>query len=433
MTAPIRAAVDGDATELAVRMVVAPIAGLFEPGDDGAIGERRVFSAGTVLGRIRGPGTEVDVASFCPGFLVRMLAHHGERVRAGQPLAWVHPVPDAPTGGARAARTSTPTGDDPRPASPAPILPLRFLGVGAALPDQVVSNDDLAARLDTSDEWIRSRTGIATRHVAGVDESTTSLAVRAAREALRAADLLPAAVELVVVATMTPDSPCPSTAARVAAELGIEVAAFDINAACSGFGHALHTVAALVGAGPARTALVIGAERMSTIVDPEDRHTAVLFGDGAGAVVVADGGNGSGILAADLGGAPSALAVLEVPVGQRHLRMDGPELYRRATRALAASARSALEQAGAGPDDVDLWIPHQANARIITAVTERLGIPAERVVVDLADRANTSGASIPLALASAVAEGRLRPRHRVLVSAIGAGLGWTSLYLRWGA
>lgn len=320
------------------------------------------------------------------------------------------------------------------PATSVPTFALRVAGLGTALPRRRITNDDLAATLDTSDAWISSRTGIRARRVAGSEESTVALATGAARRALVAGGVEPDAVDLLVVATSTPDSPCPSTAARVASKLGVAAGGFDLNGACTGFVHALHTAAALLADPGIGTALVIGAERYLSLVDPDDRATAVLFGDGAGAALIVgtDAGPGApGILAADLGGDPTGVPVLEVPPGRAHLRMDGPELFRRATRGLVASATAALARAGATANDVDLYVAHQANARIIGAASGRLGIPVDRVVFDMGERANTSAASVPLALDAAVASGTLRPGMQVLISAIGAGLGWSTLLLRW--
>ena len=424
MSAVVEAGPDGDGIRLDVRMVVAPCAGIFRPAPAGDVTtEAELVVAGTVLGWVEGPGMQAEVASFCRGFLVRMLAQPGERVRAGQPLAWVHP-----------ADAVVPRAVAPDPLRLRPTLPARFLGIGGHVPDRRLTNDDLAQELDTTDSWIVERTGIHARRVAGPTETTTELAAAAARRALADADLDAGQVDLVVVATATPDSACPSTASRVAAALGVEAGGFDLNAACCGFVHALHAAIALASDGSVSTVLVIGVDRFTTLVDPADRNTAVLFGDGAGAVVVGSTTGtpgGCGILGSDLGGSP-APRVLEVPPGAPHLRMDGPELYRRATRALAASGRGALDAAGASPSDVDLWVPHQANARIISAAAERLGIDEGRVVVDVAERANTSAASVPLALASARADGRLVDGAIVLLSAVGAGLDWTSLLLRWG-
>ncbi|MEO6989133.1 MAG: beta-ketoacyl-ACP synthase III [Aquihabitans sp.] len=317
-----------------------------------------------------------------------------------------------------------------------PVFGLRMLGLGSSVPDTRVTNADLAERLDTDDQWIRDRTGIHARRVAAIGESTLTLAAEAGQRAIADAGLTAADIDLVVVATATPVSPCPSTASRVVATLGLACGGFDLNGACTGFVHALHTAAALLVDPSLATILVIGADRFTTLVDPDDRSTAVLFGDGAGAVVVgatAAEAGGSGILGTDVGGDHTGVGVLEVPPGDPWVAMDGPELFRRATRGLVASANRALDRAGATGSDVDLYVPHQANARIIAATADRLGLDPATVVYDLAERANTSAASIPLALDAAHQAGRLQPGMRVLISGIGAGLGWSSLYLRWGA
>jgi len=315
-------------------------------------------------------------------------------------------------------------------------LACRLTGFGAALPARRETNDDLAAHLDTSDAWIRTRTGIAARHVA-VAESTSDLAIAAALEALADADVAPADLDLIVVATSTPDSACPATAARVAAALDTPAAAFDINGACTGFVHALAVASSLLGVGALgdrgdRLALVVGADRYRSLTDPADRTTTVLFGDGAGAAVLRTGDHhGAGLLGLDLRGDPDGLAALQVRPDARWLHMDGPEVFRRAVRSLVSSAGSALERAGVAAGDVDRFIPHQANVRIVDAVAGRLGIAADRVELDLVDRANTSAASIPLALHSAVRGGRLQADDRVLLGAVGAGMGAGSVLLRW--
>lgn len=317
----------------------------------------------------------------------------------------------------------------------APRLPARILGLGAALPARRVTNHDLADRLDTTHAWIVGRTGIHARRVAAADETTTTLATRAASAALADAGCAPSRVDLVVVATATPDSTCPSTAARVAAALDLRAGGYDVNAACCGFVHALHGAMALLADTSLSTILVIGADRFTTLTDPADRGTAVLFGDGAGAVLIgrtpAEPG-APGMLGSDLGGDPRSLDVLETRPGDRYLSMDGPELFRRATRGMVASASGALGRAGMTAGDLDLFVPHQANARIIGAAADRLGVERSRVVVDVAEHANTSAASIPLALDAAHHDGRLPDGAHVLLSSVGAGLGWASLLLRWG-
>lgn len=322
----------------------------------------------------------------------------------------------------------------PHPGGAVPCFPLRVAGLGAAVPDQRVTNDDLAEHLETSDEWISARTGIRARRVAGAGETTVTLASEAGRRALAASGVVNDQVDLVLVATSTPDSACPATAARVGAQLGLRASGFDVNGACSGFVHAFHTAAALLADPSIAVALVIGAERYLSIIDPDDRGTAILFGDGAGAAVLTRGTadpGAPGVLATDMGGDSTGLGVIEVPPGQQYLTMDGPELFRRAIRGLVASATTTLARAGATGADVDLYVPHQANARIVTAAAGRLGIPEKKVVLDMAERANTSAASIPLALERAERSGTLRPGMRVLVSGIGAGLSWSTLYLRW--
>ncbi len=315
-----------------------------------------------------------------------------------------------------------------------PRLAFAVAGIGVALPTKRVTNRDLGASMDTDHAWIVGRTGIHARRVAGADESTTALASQAAVNALGDAGITPATLDLIVIATSTPDSGCPSTAARVASALGVRAGGFDVNAACCGFVHALGAAAALV-ADSVGTALVIGADRYTSLTDPTDRNTAVLFGDGAGAMViqkVTRRPGAPGILGTDQGGAPRTLRLIEVTPGRDHLTMDGPDLFRRATRAMVASSAAALDRAGLAAGHVDLFVPHQANARIIAAAAERLGVDPARVVVDVAERANTSAASIPLALHSARSQGRLDAGATVLLSSVGAGLGWASLVMRWG-
>lgn len=324
------------------------------------------------------------------------------------------------------------------PGAAAPALPLSFAGWGAALPDRVVTNDELARTLDTSDAWVSERTGIRARHVAGPGETTAALAAAAGRRALASAGIAAAAVDLLIVATTTPDRALPSTAADVAALLGTPAAACDVNAACAGFAYALHLAAPAVATGLSPTTLLIGAERMSSVVDPTDRTTAVLFGDGAGALVLAQrppgtgAGVGAGVLASALDGDAGLIPALEVPPGDAFLRMDGPAVFRAATRALVGSGRQVMERAGVTPDDVAWYVPHQANRRIIDAAVDRMGLAPDRVVLTLDRHGNTSAASIPLALAEAADDGRIRPGDLVLTSAMGAGMSWGSVLLRWG-
>lgn len=301
---------------------------------------------------------------------------------------------------------------------------LRIAGWGAALPDKTITNDDLATWLDTSDEWIRERTGIAERRVGS---STTELAVAAGRAALERS---PGPVDLVVVATITADQETPATASVVQAALDLDrCAAFDLNAACSGFVYGLVVARGLMATGMRRI-LLVGAETMSRIVDWDDRETAVLFGDGAGAVVLEAADGPETLLGHDLGGDGAAAPLLWADRGDV-LHMDGREVYRRAVRALVESSTAALDHAGLTPADVDLFLPHQANRRIIEAAAERLGIPAERVALLVERTGNTSAASIPMALATALDEGRVEPGQVVLVSGVGAGMAWGSAVLRW--
>lgn len=316
--------------------------------------------------------------------------------------------------------------------------PVRFLGVGAAVPDEVVTNADLEARLDTTDEWIRERTGIRERHRAGPGDTTASLAVSAGRAALQAAGVEASSIGLVVLATTTPDQQTPATAATVQRELGTSGAAFDLNAVCAGFAYALPVaVGTMAATGIGRT-LVIGADRITSLVDPSDRNTSILFGDGAGALVLAaadepDDPTGPGLLSVRLDGDGHGVGFLEVPPGERYMHMDGYEVYRRATRGVVASCRAVLDEAGATADDIDLFVPHQANARIIEAVTSRLGLAPERVVINLDRYGNTSGGSVPIALTEAAADGRIPDGGLVLISGVGAGMAWASTLLRWGS
>lgn len=305
---------------------------------------------------------------------------------------------------------------------------LAVTGVGVAAPARAVTNAELEAVLDTTDEWIRTRSGIAERRWAGAGETTAALAADALTDALKAADRTPDELGLVVLATSTPDQVMPHTAAEVCERIGASCGSFDVSAACAGFASALITACGLVATAPGPVA-VVGAERMTSIVDRDDRATAVLFGDGAGALVL-EPGDGA-LLAWDAGTDGSLRSILEVPVGGRWLQMDGGEVFRRAVRVVCDSAAATLGRAGVAAADVDLFVPHQANTRIIDAVTTRLGIPADRTVSNLDRWGNTSAASIPIAIAEAAEAGRLRPGALVLVSGFGAGMSWSSALLRW--
>jgi 3-oxoacyl-[acyl-carrier-protein] synthase-3 len=322
-----------------------------------------------------------------------------------------------------------------------------ILGVGSYVPPQVVTNDDLAKRLDTSDDWIASRTGIRARRVAAADVATSDMAAAAGERALADAGLTASDLDLIVVATSTPDYPgsFPSTAAVVQNLLGArQAAAFDLGAVCAGFAYALHVTAQLVRSGAQRCVLVIGAETFSRIINWEDRSTAVLFGDGAGAAVVgevSDGGYLGGVLGADGSGGP----LLQVAAGgsrmpltasciesrQNTIFQNGKEVYKFAVSIMGDAAAQAVESVGLQTSDVDLFIPHQANIRIIQKAAERMGLPMERVFVNLDRYGNTSAASIPLALDEAVKAGRIVPGALVVLVGFGAGLTWGANVLRW--
>ena len=303
------------------------------------------------------------------------------------------------------------------------------VGVGAAVPDRRLTNADLEAVLDTNDEWILERTGIRERRVAAPDEDSATLAVAAGAAAIKDADLSPADIGLLVVATCTPVQVLPATATLVQDALGLNCGAFDLNAACSGFVYGM-VVATGVLAG--RPALVIGSETLTRITDPADRGTRILFGDGAGAAVLAPSSTPDrGLLAWDLGSDGSVAGLLEVPVGGRFIEMEGREVFRRAVRIVVESAVLVLQRAGLTADDVDLFVPHQANLRIIEACGTRLGIAPERTAVNLDRYGNTSAASIPIALAEAADEGRLNDGDVVLLSGFGAGMTWASAVIRW--
>jgi 3-oxoacyl-[acyl-carrier-protein] synthase-3 len=308
-----------------------------------------------------------------------------------------------------------------------PATGVAVTGWGVALPDTAVTNAELEARLDTSDRWITERTGIRERRIGG---TTGELAAAAARQALTAAGATPASVDLLVVATSTPDQQLPATASTVQEALGLRCGAFDVNAACSGFVYALVAGAGMSMVG-ARRVLVVGADVMSRVTDQDDRSTAVLFGDGAGAVVL-DAVEGPGqLLGWDLGSDGSLRHLLQADVGG-YVRMEGKEVFRRAVRVMVDSSQMALSRAGLTIDDVDLLVPHQANTRIITAACERLGIPVERAAMVLHRTGNTSAASIPLALGDAVDAGRVSKGDVVLLVGFGAGMTWASAVLRWG-
>jgi 3-oxoacyl-[acyl-carrier-protein] synthase-3 len=317
------------------------------------------------------------------------------------------------------------------------------VGVGHYLPERVVENAEFAERLDTSDEWIRSRSGIERRHFAAEGETTSAMAVTAGTRALADAGLAAADIDAVIVATSTPDLTFPSVATMVQAGLDMEGGfAFDVQAVCAGFVYALANANALILSGQARRVLVIGAETFSRIMDWDDRGTCVLFGDGAGALVLeAREGAGTsedrGILATDLNSDGRFRDLLYVDGGVSSsgtagvLRMQGREVFRHAVEKLSETAETALAKAGLAARDVDWIVPHQANLRIITRTAQKMGVPMERVVVTVQDHGNTSAASIPLALSVAVGDGRIRQGDLLVAEAIGGGLAWGSVVLRW--
>ena len=300
-------------------------------------------------------------------------------------------------------------------------------GWGVALPDKVVTNVDLEAMLDTSDQWIRERTGIVERRIGG---TTSGLAIEAGQRALDQAGCTGADIDLVMVATCSPDQARPSTASTVQAELGVAGGAMDLNAACSGFVYGLVTAHGLLATG-LRRILLIGSETMSSLVDWDDRNTAILFADGAGAVVLEAVDGPGQLLGFDLGSDGTARHLLYADVGG-YMQMDGREVFRRAVRATVETVGKTLEQAGLSADDIALAVPHQANVRIVDSACDKLGIPVERTANVLDRTGNTSAASIPIALVDALDHGRVAPGDVVLLVGFGAGMSWASALLRWG-
>jgi 3-oxoacyl-[acyl-carrier-protein] synthase III len=318
-------------------------------------------------------------------------------------------------------------------------------GLGAYAPERVLTNADLEAMVETSDEWITSRTGIKERRIAASDQAASDLALPAARQALEQAGVAAEDVDLVIVATATPDMLFPATAALLADELGATgAAAYDLLAGCTGFVYALSQAYGALASGLSKKALVVGTETLSKITNWEDRSTCILFGDGAGAAVVepvSDGGIEGFELGADGSGGPD----LCVPAGGsrrpatpealaeelQFIKMNGAEVFRFATRVMVTSAEELLAACGASVDDVDLYVPHQANKRIIDHAVKNMGLEPAKVILNIERYGNTSSASIPICLAEAQADGRLREGTRVLMSAVGAGLTWGSTYMTW--
>jgi 3-oxoacyl-[acyl-carrier-protein] synthase-3 len=320
-------------------------------------------------------------------------------------------------------------------------------GVGSALPDRVVPNAFFESILDTSDEWIRQRTGIGERRFAADGQTTSDLATAATRSALDAAGIAPDQLDLIICATLTPDTPIPAAAVWTQRKMGIGCPAFDVNAACAGFSFGLSTGAAFIESGAAETVAVIGAEVLSRFLDLTDRSTCVLFGDGAGAVILRPS-DAPGLIGSVLGTDGKAAEILLIPAGgsarpatpesvagrEHTIQMpSGREVFKRAVTEMASACRELLDKSGYEADDVDVLIPHQANSRILVAVAERLGIGLDRAVVDVEQIGNTSAASIPIALDRAWRAGRIAPDALVLMTSFGAGLAWGANLLRWTA
>ena len=319
----------------------------------------------------------------------------------------------------------------------------RALGCGHYLPERVVTNQELSERLDTSDDWIRSRTGIGQRHIAAEGERTSDLGTSAAEAAMAHAGIGAEDLDAILVATATPDQTFPSTATRIQNNIGMHRGfAFDLQAVCAGFIYGLANANGLILSGMADRVMVIGAETFSRILDWEDRSTCVLFGDGAGAVILeraegTDSPADRGVLATCLhsdGAHNKILYVSGGPSGTQttgHLKMEGKEVYRHAVAKLADVADEVMEKAGVTGDDIDWIVPHQANYRIIESTARRAGVPMEKVIITVQDHGNTSAASIPLALSSGISDGRIQPGQLLLMEAIGGGLAWGSALIRW--
>jgi 3-oxoacyl-[acyl-carrier-protein] synthase-3 len=326
------------------------------------------------------------------------------------------------------------------------VIPVGILGTGSAVPEQVLTNEDLAKRVDTSDEWIRTRTGIRERRIADDQTASSDLAVLAGLKAIEAAGITPEEIDLVICATVTPDYMFPATACLVQDRIGAKhAAAFDLSAGCSGFLYALSVAVPQVQTGMYKYALVIGVETLSKIMDWEDRSTCVLFGDGAGAVVLGAAPEGKGFLSFDMGadgsggnllmqeaGGSRNPATQETVLARKHyISMAGNEVFKFAVRTLNGSTENALKKAGYSTDDIDYLIPHQANVRIIDAAVSRLGLDENKVYVNLHKYGNMSSASIPVALDEAVRTGKIHDNDLLVLVGFGAGLTWGSTVLRW--
>jgi 3-oxoacyl-[acyl-carrier-protein] synthase-3 len=316
-----------------------------------------------------------------------------------------------------------------------------------AVPRRIVTNDELAQRLDTSDEWIRSRTGIVERHIAAPDEHTSVLATEAGRQAMQRAGVAPEEIDLVVLATCTPDRPFPATACTVQANLGIPgVGAFDVVAACSGFLYGLSVANSMIQSGAHQTVLLVAADLFSHILNWQDRNTCVLFGDGAGAVVLRASEKPTGVLAVALHAAGTKEEMMTIEAGgtrqpmtadllnhpARYFAMNGRDVFKHAVREMADSILDVVEHAGLHVADIALFIPHQANIRILDALAKRLDLPMDRIFVNLDRYGNTSAASVPLALCEAAEQGHVHEGDYVVLTAFGGGLTWASAVVRWG-
>lgn len=326
------------------------------------------------------------------------------------------------------------------------LRPVGVIGTGKYVPEKILTNKDLEAIVETSDEWIVSRTGIKERHIAAPEQATSDLAYEAAIKALESAGMTAQDLDLIIVATVTPDMAFPSTACILQDKLGAKgAAAFDLSAACSGFVYGLATATSFIKTGIYNNALIIGADCLSRITDYTDRNTCVLFGDGAGAVVIGEVPEGRGFQSFDLGAEGAGGALLKLEAGgsrlpasadtlenkQHYIYMNGREVFKFAVRVMGTATVDVLEKAGLSKDDIDLFVPHQANVRIIQSAMQRLDLPEEKVVVNVHKYANTSAASIPLALVEAAEEGRMKEGDRVLMVGFGGGLTWGASVLVW--
>lgn len=321
-----------------------------------------------------------------------------------------------------------------------------IIGIGSYVPERIVTNHELAQTVDTSDEWIQDRTGIKERRVAAADVATSDIAAKAAQSALLDAGVSPEEIDLIIVATVSPDMPFPAAACLVQEKIGaVNAAAFDLSAGCSGFVYGLTVGAQFIRTGLYKKVLVIGAETLSKILDWQDRNTCVLFGDGAGAAILGEVEAGYGILGVELGSDGSGAEHLKLPAGGsrlpasaqtvqdrlHYIAMSGNEVFKFAIKVMGEAAAKSLQNAGLNPSDVDCLIPHQANVRIIQSAAKRLKLPMEKVVVNVDRYGNTSAASIPIALNEAVQNGRIQKDNIIVLVGFGAGLTWASCVIKW--